>query len=42
LSAEYALKQIRRELKLQFFQPFEQLADARLPTLRQTSERTEN
>ena len=42
LSAEYALKQIRREHKLQFFKPFEQLADARLPTLRQTSERTEN
>ena len=42
LSAEYALKQIRREHKLQFFKPFEQLADARLPALRQSSERTAN
>lgn len=41
LSAEYALKQIRREHKLQFFKPFEQLADVQLQR-RQTSERTEN
>jgi putative endonuclease len=42
LSAEYALKQIRREHKLQFFKPFEQLADAQLSLPRQPSLRTEN
>ena len=42
LSAEYALKQIRREHKLQFFKPFEQLPDAQLQPPRQPSLRTEN
>ena len=42
LSAEYALKQIRREHTLQFFKPFEQLADAHLSLHRQPTLRTEN
>ena len=41
LSAEYALKQIRREHKLKFFKPCEQLADAQLPLPRQPSRRPE-
>ena len=39
LSAEYALKQIRREQKLQFFKSHEQLAGVQLPPVSQTARR---
>jgi len=37
LSAEYALKQIRREQKLQFFNSHEQLAGVKLPPVSQSA-----
>ena len=39
LSAEYALKQIRREQKLQFFKPHEQLAGMQLSPVSQSASR---
>ena len=39
LSAEYALKQIRREQKLQFFKPHEQLAGMQLSPVSQSARR---
>jgi predicted GIY-YIG superfamily endonuclease len=37
LSAEYALKQIRRDQKLQFFKSHEQLAGVQLPPVSQSA-----